>query len=128
LVISPFVLEGQDYTFLYIGIGIVVLLTGMVFFVRYNAGKTYDRNPDAFNMSYRVDETMLTYIVPEGEIQKKWDEFHSVYENEDYLYLYVNKNSGLVFVKSQVNTDITTFIIKQVAVHLKPKNIKVLQK
>lgn len=128
LVISPFVLGEQDFTFMYIGLGIVALLTAMVFYVRKNAGKTYDRNPDAFDMTYRLDEEKLTYIVPEGEIEKPWEEFHSLYETEDYLYLYVNKNSGLVFVKSQVTSEQLAFIIGHGKVNMKPKHIKLLKK
>lgn len=128
LIVSPFILDEQDFTFLYIGLAIVALLIGMVFFVRRNAGKTYDKNPNAFDMAYRADDEGLTYIVPEGEIQKNWNEFYSVNETEEYLYLYVNKNSGLLFVKSQINQDIVRFIIENATKNMKPKHIKLLKK
>lgn len=128
LIVSPFILDEQDFTFLYIGLAIVALLVGMVFFVRRNAGKTFDKNPNAFDMAYKADDAGLTYIVPEGEIQKNWNEFYSIHETEDYLYLYVNKNSGLLFVKSQINHDILQFVTANATKNMKAKHIKLLKK
>jgi hypothetical protein len=128
LMISPFVLGTDDFTFLFIGLGIILLLGMMMFYVRKNAGKTYDKNPNAFDMTYKITEENLVYIVPEGDITRKWDEFYSINETEGYLYLYVNKNSGLVFVKSQVNREIIDFIIRNASKTMKPKRVKLLKK
>lgn len=128
LVLSPFILEDQDFTFMFVGLAIVVLIFGMVFFVKNRAAKTFDENPDAFRMSYRVTEESLTYIVTDGEIEKKWEEFYSINESQNYLYLYVNKNSGLLFVKSQINSDILRYIVDNSTKNMNPKHIKLLKK
>lgn len=128
LAASPFILGTNDYTFLFIGLGIILLLVGMVFYARKNAAKTYDKNSDQFTMSYKVDDEGLTYILGEGQLQKQWMEFYSATENDDYMYVYVNKNSGLVLVKRDVPVDALRFIRSKLTEHVTPaKRVKVYQ-
>ncbi|MCF7926451.1 MAG: YcxB family protein [Candidatus Izimaplasma sp.] len=126
LIISPFVTGEQDFTFLYIGIGIIVLLVGMVIFVRRNAKKQYQKNPGLFRMKYVVDDTYLYYKISEGDIKKEWKDFYSINETENYLYLYLNKNNGVVFVKNQINNDIIRFIKQKAKENITDKRVKLL--
>ncbi len=126
LMISPFILDNGDYTFFFIGLGIALLLAAMIFYARRNAAKQYDKTPDQFNMEYKVDDEGLTYLIGEGSIEKKWFDFHSAMEKEDYLYLYVNKNSGMVIVKREVPIDALNFIKEKIKEKVNPKNVKLL--
>mgnify|MGYP000924350379 CR=1 FL=1 len=58
LTISPFLMPAAErsYTFSFVGVGILLLLVGMVFYARKNAEKQYDKSPDGFRMTYEVDE------------------------------------------------------------------------
>ncbi len=126
LLISP-ILDPGNFTFLFIGLGIVLLLVAMMFYARKNAAKTYDNSAAQFDMSYRVNDEGLTYILDEGQLEKKWGEFYSVKETEEYLYVYVNKNSGMVIVKREVPNDALSFVKQKLTLHVLPKRVKLLK-
>ena len=129
LTISPFLMpvEERSYTFTFIGIGIVFLLFGMILFAKKNAGKQYDKASGQFKMSYMVNDEGLTYKVAEGNIEKKWFEFYSASETKEFLYVYVNKNSGMVIVKRDVNEQAVSFIKEQLSKNVKSKRINFLK-
>lgn len=126
LMLSPFILGTGEFNFLFIGLGLVALLAGMFFYAKRNAKKQYDKNPDSFNMSYEVNDEALVYIFTEQNITKKWIEFYSAAETEEYLYIYVNKNSGLVLVKRDIPNDALNFVKDKIRLHLNAKRIKLL--
>lgn len=127
LSISPFVLGTADFTFLYIAVGIIVLLLGMVFFVRRRAEKEYDAKPDSFNMTYEVNDEGLKYITKDGELEKKWIDFYSAKETELYIYLYINKNSGLVFIKEQMQSEAVALVLGKIRNHIPAQRAKLLK-
>ncbi len=128
LTVSPFLLpaDERNFTFTFIGIGILLLLIVMVWYAKRNAEKQYDKSESEFTMSYEVNEEGLVYIVSEGNIEKKWIEFYSAVENEQYLYIYVNKNSGMVIVKRDVDDAAINFVKEKLRLHVKAKRLKLL--
>ena len=126
LTVSPFLMPADErsFTFTFIGVGIIALLVGMVFLARKNAAKQYDRIEGEFKMSYEFDDDGLRYIVAEGQIEKKWFEFHSAVENEDYLYIYVNKNSGMLVIKREADENSLRFLRDKLRASLKPRRLR----
>jgi len=110
LMIAPFIIGDGNYTFTFIGLGLISFIAVMYFFAKKNAGKQYDKDADQFQMSYEVDDEGLTYIIKDGSLPKKWMDFYSATETAEYLYVYVNKNSGMVMVKRDIPTDAMEFI------------------
>ena len=129
LTISPFLMPAgeRSYTFSFIGIGILVLLIGMVFYARKNAEKQYDKADNEFKMTYEVNEEGLIYKLTEGNIEKKWHDFYMAMENEKYLYVYVNKNSGMVIVKRAATFEAIDFVKSKLKLHVKPRRLKLLE-
>lgn len=126
LLVTPF-LTG-DFTFFYVGIGIFAFIFLLALFVRRNAKKTYERNPESFTMTYVVDDESLTYMTREGELVKNWPEFYRVKETNDYLFVYINQHSGLVLVKREIPSDAYRFIVEQLKQHVIAKRLKLLKK
>ena len=126
LSISPFLMpaDERNFTFTFIGIGIVAVLFGMVLLAKKNAAKQYDKNSGEFKMSYDINDERLVYIVGEGQIERKWNEFYSAVENQDYLYIYVNKNSGMLIVKRDANEPTLAFIREKLRANLKPRRLR----
>ncbi len=127
LMVSPFILGNGDFTFLFIGLAIILLLVGMSFYARKNAGKQYDKDPDQFNMTYEVNDEGLVYITAEGDLTKTWSEFYSAVEVGEYIYVYVNKNSGMVLIKRDMSGDTLRFIKQKVTEHVNSKKVKLLE-
>ncbi len=126
LLVTPF-LTG-DFTFFFVGLGIFAFIFLLALFVRRNAKKTYERNPDSFTMTYDVDDEALKYMTREGELVKNWPEFYRVKETKDYLFVYVNQHSGLVLVKREIPSDAYRFILQQLEQHVIAKRLKLLKK
>jgi hypothetical protein len=124
LVVSPFILGTGDFTFLYFGLGIIALLVIMYFYARRNAAKQYEKNSEQFDMTYKVNDEGLNYILPQGSIEKKWIEFFSAFETEEYLFIYLQKNSGMVILKRDVPTDAVEFIKRKLVDHVNSKRLK----
>lgn len=129
LMVSPFLMpaEERSFTFTFIGIGLLVLLTGLVIFSKKAAEKQYDRSNGGFDMEYEITEDGLVYIVGEGTIEKKWYEFYSVNENEDYLYIYVNKQRGMLIIKRAITEEALQFIKTKLQESLKANRIKFIK-
>jgi hypothetical protein len=127
LTVSPFFMPADErsFTFTFIGIGIVLLLIAMVFFAKRNAEKQYDKNEGEFKMKYEVDDEGLRYIVSEGQIERKWNELFSAVENDEYLYIYVNKNSGMLMVKRDIDDAAIQFVRDRLRANLKPKRVRI---
>lgn len=128
LMISPFLMsaESRNYTFTFIGLGLIVLLVGLVIFSKKAAEKQYDKNAGNFDMEYEINDEALVYIVQEGRIDKKWYEFYSVSENQDYLYVYVNKQRGMLIIKRAISSDALQFVKSKLKENLKPKRVKLI--
>lgn len=127
LMVSPFILQDGNFTFLFIGLAILLLLVGMVLYARKNAAKQYMKDEDQFNMDYEVNDKGLVYIYNDGRLEKLWVDFYSTAETEDYIYVYVNKNSGLVLVKRDISTDGVRFIKEKLRENIVPKRVKFLK-
>lgn len=129
LTISPFLMPADErsYTFSFVGIGILVLLIGMVFYARRNAEKQYDKSENEFTMTYEVNDDGLIYKLQDGNVDKKWYEFYMAMETEKYLYVYVNKNSGMVIVKRAATFEAIAFIKSKLKEHVKPKKLKLME-
>ncbi len=59
---------------------------------------------------------------------KNWPEFYRVKETKDYLFVYVNQQSGLVLVKREIPSDAYRFILEQLEQHVISKRLKLLKK
>ncbi len=126
LMVSPFIIDEKDYTFLFIGVGIVLLLFAMILFARKNAAKQYDKSEEQFNMTYIVDDEKLIYMINEGNVEKQWIDFYSTVETEEYIYIYVNKNSGMVLVKRDIPTNVLSFVREKLKTHVDARKVKLL--
>lgn len=128
LLASPF-LPGNEgnYSFMLIAVGLVGVLAAMIMLSKRSAGKRYESVKEEFNVEFTVTEEKMVYqLHDERFLEKPWNEFHSVYERGDYIYLYVQKNQGLVCVTRGVNQDIIRFIKKQITDNVNPKKVKLL--
>lgn len=126
LLISPF-LPGNEgnFMFMYIALGLVAILVLMVFFSKRSAGKRYESVKDEFKVNFTVTEERLLYELNDGRLlDKGWNEFYSCYERGDYLYLYLNKNSGLVIVLRNLDASIIAFVKQQLTQNLNPKKVR----
>ncbi len=128
LMISPFLMaaDERNYTFTLIGLGLILLLIALTIFGKKAAGRQYDKAMGSFDMEYEVTDEALVYIIEEGNISKKWYEFYSVSENENYLYVYVNKQRGMLIIKRALSQDALNFIKAKLRENLKPKRVKLL--
>lgn len=125
LIAAPFITGTGDFTFTYIGFGLVGVMGLTLLIARRNAGKRYDKNAEKFDMSYHVDETAFSYVIGEQKIEKKWIDFYSASEVDDYLYIFVSRDSGTVLVKRDIPDDAIRFIRKQIRAHVAPKRVKI---
>lgn len=123
--ISPFILEDTPMTYFFLGLGFIAITVAMVFVARRNARKTYDNNPEQFEMDYLLTDEGLTYLLGEGQLEKKWYEIFSARETAEYLFIYVNKNSGMVVVKRDVPSDALRFLKQKLTENV--KKLKLLQ-
>ncbi|AIO19224.1 hypothetical protein KQ51_01347 [Candidatus Izimaplasma bacterium HR1] len=128
LMISPFLMAAEDrnYTFTFIGVGLMLLLVALVIFSKKAAERQYDKSEGGFSMEYEITDDALIYIVNEGNISKQWYEFYSVNENEDYLYVYVNKQRGMLIIKSALSGDALRFIKDKLRANIKPRKVKLI--
>lgn len=126
LAVAPFITGTQDFTFTLIGLVLVFIMIISIVFARYNAGKRYDKNAGNFDMSYSVDDTGFSYKVAGQKIETPWINFYSAAETEDYLYVFVSKDSGSVIVKRDVPNDAIEFIKSKLKEHVNSKKIKFL--
>ena len=122
LMVSPFLMAAaeRNYTFTFIGLGLLVLLVALAIFSKKAAERQYDRSEGGFDMEYEITDKALVYIVQDGNVIKQWYEFYSVSENDNYLYLYVNKQRGMLVIKSALSSDALRFIKDKLREHLKP--------
>ena len=128
LMISPFLMSADErnYTFTFIGIGLILLLGALVVFSKKAAERQYDKAQGSFDMEYEITDDALVYIIQEGNVSKQWYEFYSVTENENYLYVYVNKQRGMLIIKRAISSDALNFLKTKLRENLKPKRVKLL--
>ena len=129
LMVSPFLMQTgeRNYTFTFIGIGLMVVLGALMVFAKRSAGKQYDKTGGEFKMTYEITDDALVYKVAEGDVTKQWNEFYSAMETEDYLYVYVNKQRGMVIVKRSISDAMVRFIKEKLAANLKPKRLRLMK-
>lgn len=121
LVISPLFMETFIFTF--IGLGIILFIVGLSIFLRRNAGKYFDNNPDQFKMTYTLDETKFHYQNNDIIVEKMWSEFYSARESENILYVYVDKLRGIAVKKSDAGEEAINFIKKQLTENITKKRL-----
>lgn len=126
LMVSPFLMpaDERNYTFTLIGVGLILLLIALTWFAKRGAEKQYDRGGGAFEMTYEITDESLIYKVDEGEISKNWNEFYSAMETDNYIYIYVNKQRGMVILKKAISGDMMDFIKGKLVENLKPRRLK----
>lgn len=127
LAAAPFINGTNDFLFTYIGFGLLAFMLLSVVYARYNAAKRYDKNQGMFDMSYKINEEAFSFMVGDQPVEKKWMDFYSATETEDYLYIFVSKDNGTVLVKRDVPSDAIAFIRTQLRAHVNPKRIKLFQ-
>ena len=124
LLLAPIITGSGDFTFTIIGLALIAVMVVSVFFARYNAGKRYDQNKDMFDMTYRANDEGFAYIIGKEAVDRKWIDFYSAAETEEYLYIFASKDSGSVLVKREVPADAIDFIRNKLKAHVNPKKLK----
>ena len=109
-------LYGQ-WNMLYIGIGLTVLLGVLYLRVSTSGAKIYDQDPETFNYQYKFDNVTVSFSTKDGKSSKMWTEFVDIHETDNYVYIFMKSNKGLMFVKSQAPEGAIDFIKTKV----KPK-------
>ena len=126
LLIGPIITK--DYTmYIYLGFFMLVMI-----FVGTSIGrkgkKIYQTNKEAFMMTYSLDDAQIKFSTSQGEAIKLWSEFHSIYEIEGYMFIYLKNKRGLVFVKSKLPEEAQAFLINKAKQNMSPKNLHLLEK
>lgn len=96
----------------------------LIFYTRNKAKKFFKKNQDLIRMEFIFKEDMLIYKNVDGDLEKHWYEFTSARESEEYIYLSVNKQSGLIVVKRFLNSDALSFLYSRINTHMNPKRVK----
>lgn len=126
LLIGPFVTGSGDFTFTLIGLALILVMIGSVFFAKRNAAKRYDQNAEMFDMTYKVTEELFSFAVGNEWIDKKWIDFYSASETDEYLYIFVAKDSGSVLIKRDIPIDALTFVKDQIKKNVPAKRVKLI--
>ena len=127
LTITPLV-TGGDYTFFYLGIGVLVLLLFFLLLTRVGAKRAYEKNKELMTIHFRINEEGITYLNENGELLKPWNEFYSFKETKDYYFMYFSKHKGMLLAKREVSEELGKFIIDNVNTHLVDKRkIKIMK-
>lgn len=127
LLIGPFVTGSEDFTFTLIGLALILVMIASVYFAKRNAAKRYDQNTEMFDMTYKVNEELFSFAVGNEWIDKKWIDFYSASETEEYLYIFVAKDSGSVLIKRDIPSDALAFVKQQIKNSVPPKRVKFLK-
>lgn len=120
LVITPLV-TGGDFTFFFLGIGVLVFLVAFMLFTRYGAKRAYEKNKDLMTINFLINDEGLTYLNSNGELLMPWNEFYSFKETKDYYYMYFSKHKGMLLAKRELDTNLQRFIVSNVVEHLVDK-------
>ncbi|MCK5388351.1 MAG: YcxB family protein [Candidatus Izimaplasma sp.] len=127
LTITPLV-TGGDYTFFYLGLGVIIFLGAFLLFTRVGAGRAYEKNKDLMKINFLINENGLTYLNSNGELLKPWNEFYSFKETKDYFFMHFSKYKGMLLAKRELSDELQKYIIKNVTEHLvNKKKIKLLK-
>jgi LPXTG-motif cell wall-anchored protein len=126
LLLSPIITGTNNYAFTLIGLSLIFMMGVSVIFARRNAAKRYDKNQDMFDMTYLADEEGFSYLIGDEKVEKKWYDFYSASETEDYLYVFTSKDSGSVIVKREVPNEAIDFIREKLKKHVNAKRLKLM--
>jgi hypothetical protein len=118
----------ENYGFMLIAVGAIALNALLIFYTRSRAKKFYDKNQDLIKMELLIEENELVYKNTDGNLTKKWFEFESVKETEEYFFLNVNRQSGLIIVKRELSPEGSAFLVEKLKASIKPKKLKLLNK
>ena len=73
-------------------------------------------------------DEVLVYRNSDGNLEKNWYEFAKAKESDEYIYLAISKQSGLIIVKRQISSDALAFLYSRLKEHIVPKNLKLQNK
>lgn len=114
----------QNYVILLMILAIVVLNLILIFFTRGRAKKFFKQNQELIRMQLTFKDDILVYRNSDGDLEKFWYEFIGARESDDYIYLSVNKQSGLIIVKRFLSSDALNYLYGRLKEHVNPKKIK----
>lgn len=126
LLIVPFFT--QNYGFMLIALGAILLNVLLIVYTRHRAKKFFEKNQDLISMNLVLEDQELVYKNIDGNLSKKWFEFDNVKETEDYIFLNVNRQSGLIIVKRELSVEAKQFLLEKVSASLPAKKVKLLNK
>jgi len=127
LVVTPFI-TGGDYTFFYLGIGVLLFLLSFLLFTKVGAKRAYEKNKDLMTINFLINNEGITYLNNNGELLKPWIEFYSFKETKDYFFMYFSKHKGMLLAKREISQELQKFIVTNVETHLVDKRkIKLLK-
>lgn len=126
LLIVPFFT--QNYGFMLIALGAILLNVLLIVYTRHRAKKFFEKNQDLISMNLVLEDQELVYKNIDGNLSKKWFEFDNVKETEDYIFLNVNRQSGLIIVKRELSAEAKQFLLEKVSASLPAKKVKLLNK
>jgi low affinity Fe/Cu permease len=107
----------------YYAIGLAVFLVAMYFYMGNQGKKLYNRDPESFKMDYVVNEDTITFSSEHGSSSKMWSEFARLHEVEEFVFIYLKNNRGLIFKRAYVGNEAFNFIIDRASRDIKQKNI-----
>ena len=97
----------------YGGAALLILVVILYFRITGSGGKIYDGDPKAFEYTYALDEVTISFSTKDGKSSKMWSEFVKYEEKDKYLYAFTKNNKGLMFVKSDIEDEVYSFIVKK---------------
>lgn len=126
LIVGPILTK--DYSmYMYLGFFAIIVLF-IVTSISRKGKKLYAQNSEAFQMTYTLKDDSLLFVTSQGQNEKLWSEFHTIYETEAYLFIYLKNKRGLMFVKSNMTEDMIQFLISKCKSVMSPKNLHLQQK
>lgn len=114
----------QNWVIILMIVAILALNLVLIFYTRNRAKKFFKKNQDLIKMNFTFKEDTLVYKNSDGNLEKNWYEFSSAKENEEYIFLTVTKQSGLIIVKRFLTSDALTFLYGRINTHINPKKVK----
>lgn len=107
---------------------IVLLNLTLWFYTKRRAKKFFKENQNLIRMTLTFKEDELVYKNTDGDVVKSWVDFTRVKESEEYFYLAVDKQSGLIIVKRYLSSEALAFFNKVITEKIDQKKLKLLKK
>lgn len=98
----------------FVGVALTVLFVAAYFRVMTSGGKIYEMDPETFHYTYDINDVTVSFSTKDGKSSKMWSEFKDRYEDDEFLFVFMKNNKGLMFVKSKMPAGLLSFIQQKV--------------